>query len=316
MPEEAAVAALGAKLRSLGFAAPAALARVLGIDLAGAEVLPTWSFAGTIRQRIVAHLEGLNLQAAAPAAGKEVDHKLADLALFFIFGRPLPRMRVEDLLGIDLTDSLSKPTLGLIVPADETSLISFTALLAPSVGVGGISQLLLFADHFSTSGIISAHMGIEPVMYVGPDTAALASLLAPEYHAVEKCSSVLDLCSGSGAQGLTAGLSGASRVRLIEQSHRAAAFARANAALNGFAGGGGGGFSGVGGVDGGGGDGGGAWGELASKQTVVEVVEGDATNWRNAFTCHSRQEDETSECDQGPLSAENPLDKIGPISGD
>ena len=68
-----------------------------------------------------------------------------------------------------------------------------------------------------------------PVMYIGPDSAALVGAIGLLNVTGKR---VLDLCAGSGVQGLAALSGGASYCLAIEREHRAATFATYNARLN------------------------------------------------------------------------------------
>ena len=68
----------------------------------------------------------------------------------------------------------------------------------------------------------------EPVMYVGPDSLALADLAS----SLAKGKRVADVCAGSGVQGLVATRAGAASICWVEAEARAAAFCRLNGALN------------------------------------------------------------------------------------
>jgi len=75
---------------------------------------------------------------------------------------------------------------------------------------------------------VSVILEEDPVMYIGPDSIALVQ------HAPRKnCSSVLDLCCGSGVQGITAAIHYAEKVTCVDINPRAVRFTNFNAILNG-----------------------------------------------------------------------------------
>ncbi|CAM9751899.1 unnamed protein product, partial [Heterosigma akashiwo] len=149
----------------------------------------------------------------------------------FLLGFAVEEVVVKELLGsafINVCDSL-----GLFQrspgPDGGILLNSFVQVFPLDADVSHSDQprnMLFFTDWPPPC---ATGLGEEPVMYVGPDSLGLVRH-APRKR-VEK---LLDLCCGSGIQGIVAAASGyASSVVCVDINPRAVRFARANALLNG-----------------------------------------------------------------------------------
>ena len=127
----------------------------------------------------------------------------------------------------------------------HASLVSLTPVSLPSSSPSS-PVILLATDFFSTAGLLSSLSSFDPVMYLGPDTVALVSLLSASPPIAPESENspvvVLDLCSGSGVQGLSALLlsdppllshpSGCILIA-VDLNPRAVKFSKFNLALNG-----------------------------------------------------------------------------------
>ena len=143
------------------------------------------------------------------------DTPLADLIRLFQLRASRPRARVDALFGTEVVADLV--TLGIFIPDGD--------------------QLRAGVDLFCSGGMIFAtdhrymllegdRLDEEPVMYIGMDSHGLVQT-APR----AACATVLDLCCGSGIQGLVATRYGR-KVVAVDLNPRAVRFARFNAQLN------------------------------------------------------------------------------------
>jgi methylase of polypeptide subunit release factors len=146
------------------------------------------------------------------------------LIRLFLLGFTLAEEEAQRLLGGDLVRSLR--SLGILsdAPLDACMLLSHVQIFPLQVG----GQNLLLATDFPPP--CSVTLKESPVMYIGPDSIALARQFEPG-----RVKRVLDMCCGSGIQGLVASLRYADRVYCADISPRATRFARFNAYLNGVA---------------------------------------------------------------------------------
>eukprot|EP00960_Hanusia_phi_P023656 698330-Hanusia_phi.AAC.1 len=145
-----------------------------------------------------------------------------------LLGLSLPEEEVRNILGAQVLSSMTR--LGLIGTCP-----ALPALLAPNVQLfpvdpcalmGSCGSLdLLFATDLMPP--CSTALEEEPVMYIGPDSLGLV------HHAPWKEEEeVLDLCCGSGIQGIAAAKLYGRRVTCVDISERAVRFAKFNAMLN------------------------------------------------------------------------------------
>lgn len=142
---------------------------------------------------------------------------LGDLIRLFLLRCALPHPRLVELLGEPLIDLLE--SLGVLIPR--------AGLWASRVDLYSVEDLLLATDHRYML-LDEDEMDEEPVMYIGADSFGLVQT-APR----TPVRNTLDLCSGSGIQGLIA--SGYSeQVICVDINPRAVRLARFNAQLNGI----------------------------------------------------------------------------------
>ena len=194
--------ALRSALRDAGYTAPNLRRRLLRGTPAADALLPT------------ALLRRDGGRGAAPAGGDGLDALVALFALGLpVDARTLPAACVEAVAPVCV---------------EAGGLLRSRAMLAPVDARG--RDLLVATDWPPEHGACRAE-GEEACMYLGPDSAALADLGAAVAAAAAP-KRVVDLCAGSGVQGLAAAANGA-RATWVEREHRAAAFCRWNAAANG-----------------------------------------------------------------------------------
>lgn len=142
---------------------------------------------------------------------------LADLVRLFLIRAQVPRERVADSLSEHNVCCLE--ALGLL--RTEGGVCQGEVDLFCSGG------LLLVTDHRYTIRP-EDHLDEDPVMYIGMDSHGLVQT-APRSH----CRCLLDLCCGSGIQGLV-GSRYADEIVAVDLNPRAVRFARFNAQLNGL----------------------------------------------------------------------------------
>ena len=194
--------ALRSALRDAGYTAPNLRRRLLRGTPAADALLPT------------ALLRRDGGRGAAPAGGDGLDALTALFALGLpVDARKLPAACVEAVAPVCV---------------EAGGLLRSRAMLAPVDARG--RDLLVATDWPPEHGACRAG-GEEACMYLGPDSAALADLGAAVAAAAAP-KRVVDLCAGSGVQGLAAAAAGA-RATWVEREPRAAAFCRWNAAANG-----------------------------------------------------------------------------------
>ena len=146
------------------------------------------------------------------------DTPLADLIRLFLLRGTCESNRISDLLGSQVVKSFL--CLGLLA-ADENGDLSATVDLFCSGG-------MVFATDHRYQLREGDSLDEEPVMYIGMDSHGLVQT-APRQVA----DSLLDLCCGSGVQGLVASRYSI-RVVAVDLNPRAVRFARFNAQLNGI----------------------------------------------------------------------------------
>ncbi|WP_055074456.1 carbamoyltransferase C-terminal domain-containing protein [Pseudanabaena sp. 'Roaring Creek'] len=142
---------------------------------------------------------------------------LDNLIRLFLLRVALPERSLLELFGINLFAILKE--LGLLIPRNDR--------WASRIDLFCIEGLYLATDHRYML-LDEDKISENPVMYIGSDSAGLV-YTAPQYAAEQ----VLDLCSGSGIQGLVASRY-ARQVTAIDINPRAIRFARFNAQLNGI----------------------------------------------------------------------------------
>jgi hypothetical protein len=216
-PDAAALAGVCTTLAAHGFTVDG-ICRVLGLispagePLAGVPVVPVWS---------------INASRALAVASGSAERELADLAAMFVLGQPLAWSRLVELLGG--TGAAALRDAAAIRPVPSSAAAEFWEPLLSLTPVSG-GLVVVATDFFSTSGLLSRLGAFQPVMYVGPDSAALAAA-APRSR---PAAALLDLCAGCGVQGVLAAVTYAATVVCVDANPRAVRFARFNFALNGL----------------------------------------------------------------------------------
>ena len=140
--------------------------------------------------------------------------ELAVLLRLFLLGVPVPRPRLEELVGEELRERLAAA--GLLVRDEEV--VHGAARVVPH------DELLIASDH---AGAAEAHADHVPGVH--RPSVALAHLTVRG-----KGERALDLCTGNGIQAILLAAH-AERVVATDVNERALAYARFNAALNGVA---------------------------------------------------------------------------------
>lgn len=105
-------------------------------------------------------------------------------------------------------------------------------ILVPLVAITPVNPGLFFVTdwHPHVLGLVQIDEIQQPVMYIGPDSLALVEMWQPRVDGT-----LLDLCTGSGVQGLYQVAVGTfSNATLVDVNPRATRFAEFNAALNGL----------------------------------------------------------------------------------
>ena len=143
---------------------------------------------------------------------------LADLVRLFQLRAPVPRERVEQIFGSEEINLLE--VFGILVEREN--------LIWGGVDLFCSGGLLFVTDHRYMIRE-EDQLDEDPVMYIGMDSHGLVQT-APR----EACGWVLDLCCGSGIQGLVASRY-ARHIVAVDLNPRAVRFARFNAQLNGIA---------------------------------------------------------------------------------
>mmetsp|Transcript_134756 Transcript_134756/g.262426 ORF Transcript_134756/g.262426 Transcript_134756/m.262426 type:complete len:830 (-) Transcript_134756:240-2729(-) len=171
----------------------------------------------------------------------DVPSNLVDIIRIFLLHRVLPLARLGELFGAECVKFLLKLQAISAIDGDACRLVpvpeAVLAVEADNVGYGAFfvmanmtiwpceEDLLLATDFEQTF----SSEGLEPVMYLSEDSLALVCG-APR----EKASSVLDICCGSGVQGIVALRHYADRATFIDLNPRAIRFTSFNLALNGM----------------------------------------------------------------------------------
>ncbi|MEA5462546.1 carbamoyltransferase C-terminal domain-containing protein [Leptothoe sp. PORK10 BA2] len=177
--------------------------------------------AGYDLQTICQRLEIESLQAIEPTRLHYYDrHRLGqsdldDLIRLFLLRVALPPERLQALFGPQLMQLLIQ--LGLLIPRGEQWSARIDLFCVDGLYVATDHRYLLLEED---------SMDESPVMYIGADSQGLV-YTAPRYS-VER---VLDLCCGSGVQGLVASRY-AQQVTSVDLNPRAIRFSRFNAQLN------------------------------------------------------------------------------------
>ncbi|CAE7661611.1 prmB, partial [Symbiodinium pilosum] len=170
------------------------------------------------------------------ASGKQSKPGLPELARFFLLSRPLALKQLVELLGMPCTEFLLQlqavtairgPSSVLIEGDKAVELLKNAAddvYCFANIKIWPVEDLLIATDRQTWPS-----QGFEPVMYLSDDSWGLI-YGAPRVD-VE---SVLDLCTGSGVQGLVALQNYAKTATFVDLNPRALDFVRFNVALNGL----------------------------------------------------------------------------------
>lgn len=144
------------------------------------------------------------------------DSVLGDLIRLFMLRGAISEARSRQIFGDALFDTLTQ--LGMLIPRDRN--------WASRVDIFDVEGLYLATDHRYMM-LPEDQLNEDPVMYIGSDSLGLVCT-TPQYTA----NRVLDLCCGSGIQGLVASRY-ANEVIGVDVNPRAIRFSRFNAQLNG-----------------------------------------------------------------------------------
>ncbi len=147
---------------------------------------------------------------------------LGDLIRLFQLRVALPEARLQEIFGPDLFPVLQR--LGILILRPDQQ----EALWASRIDIFDVAGLYIATDHRYMVLPEDKQVDESPVMYIGMDSMGLVHT-APHYP-VDR---VLDLCSGSGVQGLIASRY-AQQVISVDINPRAMRFSRFNAQLNGI----------------------------------------------------------------------------------
>ncbi|NDJ17204.1 methyltransferase [Myxacorys almedinensis A] len=142
---------------------------------------------------------------------------LADLIRLFLLRSALPELKLRTLFGEELFSLLGQ--IGLLIRRGEN--------WASRVDIVDVVGLYIATDHRYLM-LEEDELSEDPVMYIGMDSLGLVHT-APQ----STVSRVLDLCCGSGVQGLVASRY-AREVLSVDINPRAIRFSRFNAQLNGI----------------------------------------------------------------------------------
>ncbi|CAJ1328258.1 unnamed protein product, partial [Effrenium voratum] len=183
-----------------------------------------------------------NVEEANPmkeGSGPKIPVDLVDLVRIFLLHRVLPLSRLcqlftpestKLLLQLRAVTALAGNGCRMVEPEEAMAAIdanSFSCgafFVMSNVAIWPVEEDLLIATDFEQT---FSSEGLEPVMYISEDSLALVA--AAPRHPV---SSVLDICCGSGVQGLVALRSYAERASFVDLNPRSPHFVRFNLALN------------------------------------------------------------------------------------
>ena len=175
----------------------------------------------------------------------DASQELVDLVCLFLLRRLLPAQRVIDLLGKDVTHAflrlqafccIAGPNSRICSAAEAEDILSkrmdtpdsadVDIWLFSTIALWPLEEDLLIATDF---GDTQHSADFEPVMYLSLDSYALVAA-APR----EPAQRALDICCGSGVQGIVALRTYAEQATFLDVNPRCLAFTRFNTALNGY----------------------------------------------------------------------------------
>jgi len=174
-------------------------------------------------------------------SGPQVPIDLVDLLRVFLLHRVLPLARMSQLFGAECVKLLLELQVLTAIDGESCQVVppatAVAAVNADNVGCGAyfvisnvafwpVEEDLLIATDFEQT---FSSEGLEPVMYISEDSLALVCG-APR----GKVSNVLDVCCGSGIQGIVALRHYAERATFLDLNPRAVRFTKFNLAFNGF----------------------------------------------------------------------------------
>lgn len=171
-----------------------------------------------------ARAQAVSVLSTALSSHKPELPNLLTLAKLFLLSLAVSLEEATTALGTDLVDFLLDQNAAFHPTPSTIQLLVQFAPLAPQ-------NLLLATDFQQTAG--GSVTGIfDPVMFIGVDSLGLSGLLYKDLSSQLQGKSVVDLCSGSGIQGLVAASLGCKRATMVDINPRAARFNRVNALLN------------------------------------------------------------------------------------
>lgn len=168
--------------------------------------------------------------------------ELVDLVRIFLLHRILPLSRLVQILGAEDVELMLRLRMIQAIEGEGCAIVpperSVAAVAADSmccgaffacsnVAVWPVEEDLLICTDFEQT---YSGLGLEPVMYISEDSLALVCGASRV-----KANSVLDLCCGSGIQGIVALRHYAERATFVDLNPRALRFTRLNLAFNGLA---------------------------------------------------------------------------------
>uniref|UniRef100_A0A7S4FF26 Methyltransferase small domain-containing protein n=1 Tax=Eutreptiella gymnastica TaxID=73025 RepID=A0A7S4FF26_9EUGL len=167
---------------------------------------------------------GQNLRGIAKAASTHMDQSMtADLVRLLLLNEPLQKHRVVELFGPTNFSTLCSLRvlfpLAIDVEADRGLWVSLVQFLP-------VEDVVVCTDFFQTAG---TQRSFDPVLCIGMDSLGLVNATPRR-----TCARALDVCCGSGIQGIVACSTYAQHVVFVDPNPRAVRFTRFNLLLNGI----------------------------------------------------------------------------------
>jgi len=200
-----------------------------------------------------------NYPLSAPSKGSDNQNLsgLSYLIALFLLGLAVPRVWLAEALGEENCALMQR--YGLLYPCsvDKTLLVPYVHIFPVDFSTRDERSCMWFVTDLHPLVLSTTSVGTRPdqkegntVMYIGPDSLALAQHFSPYYHLVDKFADKpvygLDLGTGSGIQALSALMHwtnsattlGTQPAKLkmvaVDVNHRALRFALFNSILNGL----------------------------------------------------------------------------------